>query len=92
MNPPQRIEAPAFVFALSPALANPAPVDYNSSEGMKLYKSSTEKLHHTFDGETGNICLFLQALQQRVDAYGWAGVLTVPDDQGIGRDLITEYG
>ena len=67
-------------------------MDYNSSEGLKLYKSSTEKLHHTFDGETGNICLFLQALQQRVDAYGWAGVLTVPDDQGIGRDLITEYG
>ena len=44
--------------------------DYNTSEGMKLYKSVTEKLHHTFDGETGSLRLFLQALQQRADALG----------------------
>jgi len=89
----QAINAPAvFVFALTPALANPDPVDYNTSEGMKLYKSATEKLHHTFDGETGSLRLFLQALQQRVDAFGWESILTVPDDQNIGRNLITEYG
>ena len=89
----QAINAPAaFVFALTPALANPDPVDYNSNEGMKLYKSATEKLNHTFDGETGSLRLFLQALQQRADAFGWASILTVPDDQNIGRNLITEYG
>jgi len=89
----QAINAPAvFVFALTPALANPDPVDYNTSEGMKLYKSATEKLHHTFDGETGSLRLFLQALQQRADAFGWESILTVPDDQNIGRNLITEYG
>ena len=89
----QAINAPAaFVFALTPALANPDPVDYNSNEGMKLYKSATEKLNHTFDGETGSLRLFLQALQQRADAFGCASILTVPDDQKIGRNLITEYG
>jgi hypothetical protein len=89
----QAINAPAaFVFALTPALANPDPVDYNSNEGMKLYKSATEKLNHTFDGETGSLRLFLQALQQRADAFRWASILTVPDDQNIGRNLITEYG
>ena len=89
----QAINAPAaFVFALTPILANPDPVDYNSNEGMKLYKSATEKLNHTFDGETGSLRLFLQALQQRADAFGWASILTVPDDQNIGRNLITEYG
>ena len=90
----QAINAPAaFVFlALTPALANPDPVDYNSNEGMKLYKSATEKLNHTFDGETGSLRLFLQALQQRADAFGCASILTVPDDQNIGRNLITEYG
>ena len=82
----------AFVFALTPALANPDPVDYNSNEGMKLYKSATEKLNHPFDGETGGLRLFLQALQQRADAFGWASILTVPDDHNVGRNLITEYG
>jgi hypothetical protein len=59
---------------------------------MKLYNSATEKLHHTFDSATGSLRLFLQALQQRADAFGWESILTVPDDQSIGRNLITEYG
>jgi hypothetical protein len=84
---------PLFLFALTPALANPDPVDYAKSEGMKLYKSATERLTHTFDGDTGSLRLFLQAQKQRVDSFGcWASVLMVPDVNGVRRNLITEYG
>ena len=87
------VAPPLFVvFALTPALANPDPVDYATSEGMKLYKSATERLTHTFDSETGSLRLFLQALQLRADSFGWASVLMVPDINGVPRNLITEYG
>mgnify|MGYP006201139357 CR=1 FL=1 len=77
------VAPPLFLFALTPALANPDPVDYATSEGMKLYKSATERLTHTFNGETGSLRLFLQALQQRADSFGWASVLLmVPDVNG----------
>ena len=60
---------------------------------MKLYKSATERLTHTFNGETGSLRLFLQALQQRADSFGWASVLLmVPDVNGVPRNLITKYG
>ena len=86
------VAPPLFLFALTPALANPDPVDYATSEGMKLYKSATERLTHSFDGETGSLHLFLQALQQRADSFEWASVLMVPDVNGVPRNLITEYG
>ena len=75
------------MFVLTPALANPDPVDYATSEGMKLYKSATERLTHTFDGETGSLRrLFLQPLQQRANSFGWASVLMVPDVNGVPRE------
>jgi hypothetical protein len=81
-----------YTFSLTPALNNTRPVDYSTSAGMKIYKSAIEKLNHMFDGEVGNLRLFLQALQQRSDSFGWDGILTVPDNDGIGRNLLSEYG
>jgi hypothetical protein len=88
----EEVEAPSFLVSFTPALSNTLPVDYSTNAGMKLYRSATEKLNHIFDGDAGNLRLFLQALQQRCDAFGWDGILTVPDGDGIGRHLISEYG
>ena len=53
-------------FALSPALVETAqPIDYGSSSGAKIYKSSTAPLPVTFDLEPESIFTFNDVLKDR---------------------------
>ena len=80
------------MFALHPAQVDTDVIDYKNAEGMKLYKAATTKLPQEFNGEAAHIRMFLQALRQRVDAFGWNDLVTIPDSDGKDRNLLTEYG
>jgi len=63
-------------FALTPALADDAVIDYVTSEGKKLWKEATEQLPiGEFDGL--NPQLLLRDLDQRAKTQGWETILTV---------------
>jgi len=61
-------------------------------DGVKLFKSATQPLEDKFDGTQQSLSHFLNAINRRGASYGWTPVLSVPDDTGATRSLITEYG
>lgn len=67
---------PPLLFALTPALASNAVLDYNTSEGKKIWKEATEQLPiGEFDGINTN--QLLNDLDQRAKTQGWRTILTV---------------
>ena len=80
-------------FALHPACATDTVINYVTSEGMKLYNAAVAKMPYCeFDGNPANMGLFLQVLRQRVDAFGWDDLITIPDATNVNQNLISEYG
>ena len=67
-------------FALAPALVGNAVIDYSTAQGAKLYGKATESLKDLYDGQEGELGLFLQQVKTRAEAYGWVHILTVPLD------------
>jgi hypothetical protein len=89
----ERLNNPTVIkFARTPALVQDTLLDYSTPEGMAIYKGATEKLLHPFDGDPAKLRMFLEALRQRSDAFGWTAILSVPDQDGIKRNLLHEYG
>lgn len=59
-------------FALTPALINPdRPIDYSTSNGAKIFKSSTASLPIKFDLEPKSINTFNEVLKDRCTNAAW---------------------
>ena len=64
--------APVVQFALTPALINPdQPIDYSTSNGAKIFKSSTASLPIKFDLEPKSINTFNEVLKDRCTNAAW---------------------
>ena len=84
--------AVAAPFALTPGAAAPSePINYATSEGIKLYASSILPIHPTFKGDNTDLRACLDALEQRAEDFGWKEILTISVD-GIDRQLTKHYG
>ena len=80
-------------FALTPALANTGALDLSKPEGSKLFNKAAEKLTFTFEGKPDQVPQLRQAIRNRAKLYGFnRTIMTIPDDDGNGRSLITEHG
>jgi hypothetical protein len=80
------------IFALSPALINNNVIDYATPEGIKLYKQAVSPLPITYNGTGNSLHLFLTTVQERAAVSNWSDVLTIPDANGMPRDLLLQYG
>jgi hypothetical protein len=82
--------APIF-FALSPALATNATLDYRTGEGMKMYGKAIAPLDVLFSGDAALLRLFLSKVRQRATQSGWTGILQVTQG-GVQMSFIENYG
>jgi len=96
---PMAIAAPTQqpIFALTPGQYRPDDfIDYGSAQGLKLWNAATEPLPEEFDGTSNTVKIFCELLTQRATEAGWhsgtGNILTIPDSNGIQRNLITNYG
>jgi len=93
----QNAQAAPAPFALTPGRANPADaLDYTTRTGQAVFKDATESLPHKFDVESASINQFCEDLRDRAIKAGWgegaADILSIPDTDGVNRQLITNYG
>ena len=75
---------PAVQFACTPALAQPALLDYSSASGAKIFSKATEALPTTFSLRVPNIKVFLNELTTQQQTFGWENIMRVnaaPDGQ-----------
>jgi len=88
-NPEVEIE-----FALTPGqLKSGVIIDYSTTNGRKLYKSSTEPLQNLHDLSAENLRDFLKLLEHRANIYDWNTILEIlnsKDDAFI--HLLRQYG
>ena len=86
--------APMIRFALSPALANRAVLDFNQAAAAKVYKSASSPASIEFDCKPENLQLFLDQVRDRAIAHEWQNILLIPKggDETESRDLIDSYG
>ena len=85
-------------FALSPFLSTAATatvIDYTTKAGKELYAKATEVLDSEAFSLDQNDCLaLLDLLADWAASMGWdreGGCLLIPDDNGVKRNLISEY-
>jgi hypothetical protein len=85
---------PPIRFALSPALANRAVLDFNLASASKVYKSASAPVSIEFDCKPENLQLFLDQVRDRAIAHEWNNILLIPKDgnETESRDLIDSYG
>ena len=96
-DPAQAAIAQQLVFALTPKQHHPDQyIDYRMSQGLKLWHAATEPLPKEFDGMSDTIKIFCELLTQCAPEAGWhsgtGNILTIPDANGVNRNLITHYG
>ena len=72
-NPP----AGTTRFAISPALAQSAILDYTTGLGAKIFSKSTEPLPTIFNVNKPNLRILLNELQMRSETYGWKDLLSI---------------
>ena len=82
--------APNFMADLS--LANDAPWDYTSNNGVKIYMAAIAPLPAIFDGTEAKLNAFLNAIFLRAESLGFEHVFSIEDANGVKRSLIEEYG
>ena len=80
------------VYALTPALISNEAIDYGTSAGVKIYKQAVEKLKTEYDLKGDTIHLFLVQLEDRSTSMGWEVICRIPDEDGVVRNLFTEFG
>ena len=82
-NPPAPVvpqQAPAF--ALVPGDGDPnTPWNFTSGDGLKLFQAATKPLDTKFDGTSGKLQYFLDAIHDRANTYGLSAVLRI--DVGV---------
>ena len=93
--PPAPVQQPAFALVPGDGHAN-RPWDFTTGDGLKLFQAATKPLETKYNGSVDKLQYFLDAIQNRAETYGMAGVLRVnvaaagaPDDH---RSLTVEYG
>lgn len=92
----QQLPPPAaHTYALSPAQVNADQfINYDSTDGKKLFKAITEELGLEFDVEAKNINLFCKELGDRAQIAGWntgqGNIIAILDLNGTNRYLLTE--
>jgi hypothetical protein len=90
-------EPPAH-FALTPALVSNAPIDYSTTQGLKLWQSATAKLaDDLYDGSADGLRDFLELMRNRATIAGWTNsVMAVPNDiadpLGPSKSFLDHYG
>ena len=68
-------------------------LDWSKSENVKLYSKAIKKLDFKFEEKLDQVILLAQAVQNRTELCGFnRSILTIPDKEGVDRNLITEYG
>jgi hypothetical protein len=85
--PPAR---PAF--ALPPGMTTNEPIDYSTTQGLKLFNQAIKGIEPKFDLKEGNLNTFLSKLKEHARIFNWRGILDIPDSDGIPRNLMTNYG
>jgi len=88
---------PNIVFTLSLALINLGPINYSTSEGIKLWKGATKPLaKELFTLEPHQFKLFLSTLTERTMVYGWENILNIPVNAAVQagptNSLLMHYG
>ena len=89
--PAPRVHAPPTIFARTPAQANVGIVNYGSSEGMKIYNAVVAALSTKYSGNSSEMHIFLNNVNERGRSFGWQNILNVPKDGGT-RNLVDQYG
>ena len=59
---------------------------------MKLYNKSTAPLSIIFDGEAVNLKIWLEKLWEHSTEFNWDQIVTIRDNDGKERNLITNFG
>ena len=78
-------------FARTPAQANAGILNYESSEGMKIYNAAVAALSTKYSGNTNDMHIFLKNVKERGQTFGWQAITDVPKD-GATKNLIEQYG
>lgn len=98
-NPPNPQQQPHPVpvppiapFALTPASVNHLPIDYSTSEGVKLYKIGCEKLPLEYDLSSAKMNIFLQQLRNRARKANWVPSLTWTPQNKPRMYFLDHYG
>ena len=82
----------AIVFARSPAGLNDDLLDYHNSDDVKIYRAAVVPLDPKFDMNGATLLMFLEMVQERAEESNWKNILMIPDNYGVSRHLLTEYG
>jgi hypothetical protein len=83
---------PVAPFALLPGAAYNAPLDYSKASELKIFRASTTGMDDKFDLKEQHLRVFLETIKEHVRTYNWVQIITVPDDNAVNRDLVTNYG
>lgn len=68
---------PAVQFAVSPARAQQAVLDYNTAAGAKIFSKATEALPTTFSLRDPNIRVLISELQTNTTTFGWDEIMHI---------------
>jgi hypothetical protein len=84
----------AAVFALWPGLASNAFLDYNTSDGRKVYNKAISPLTSQYDLNADGLQTFLAKVSARARESNWGGIINIPDSgtPPVPRSLIDAYG
>lgn len=70
-------------------------LDYNGpgkNAARKIWEKAIVPLDIKFDGQSQNLILFLEGVSDRAKEFDWDSILTVPDGNGVNRNLLSQYG
>ena len=89
-GPPPAAAGPV-TFSINPANAKVGIINYDTTDGIKIYQSATAALATKYTGNTIDMYDFLKNVKDRADSFGWGAIVTIPKD-GLTKDLIEQYG
>ncbi len=91
-NPAPGVPVPLITsFARTPAQAKTGLLNYESSEGMKIYNAAVAALSTKYSGNTADMHIFLKNVKERGQTFGWQAIINVPKD-GSTKSIIDQYG
>ena len=86
-------QAQQAAFALTPAGINNNPIDYSTSEGVKLFKLGCESLPTLFDLTSGKMHIFIQQVRNRAIKVNWVPTMTfTPAGTNTQKFFLDHYG
>jgi hypothetical protein len=81
-GPPPVVQV-APVFALWPGLASNAFLDYNTSDGRKIYSKALAPLSTLYDLNSEGLYTFLAKAAGRARESNWTDILSIPDSNTL---------